>query len=173
MKYMLIVFLAFTVLQAAVGQNGFSPAFPDQPVDFSQVSDSGAWVRGHWVASDPADKQSQLTGPSTSEISCDRERTTCTDTTANIVVMGNTFSLYGGQDEYNVERWNAKEIVASNVGGACRLRNVIKFDRAQKRVYSMQTLSEPIDDLTKKLRDTCKLSGMTLEPKNSTMWRIH
>jgi hypothetical protein len=173
MRRTLILLFVFAVSQQAMGQNGFESTFPDRPVDFSQVNDSGAWVRGHWVAADPTDKQSQLTGPSTSEISCDRARKTCTDTTANIVVMGSTFALSGGQDEYNIERWNAKEIVASNVGGACRLHNVIKFDRVQRRVYSMQTLSEPIDDLPKGLRDICKLSGMTLELKNSTMWRIH
>jgi hypothetical protein len=172
MKRMPILFFVLTASLAAVGQNGFSPVLPDEPVDFSQVNDSGAWVRGHWVAADPTDKKSELTGPSTSEISCDREGKTCADTTASITVMGNTFALSGGRDEYTIERWNSKEIVASNVGGACRVRNVIKFDRVQKRVYSIQTLSEPIDNLPKGLRDLCKLSSMNLELKNSTMWRI-
>ena len=85
--------------------------------------------------------------------------------------MGNTFALSAGCDEYTIERWNSKEIVASNVGGACKVRNVIKFDRVHKRVYWMQALSEPIDDLPKGLKDSCKLVGMNLELKNSTLWR--
>jgi len=168
MKPILILVFAFTSL--ATGQNGFDPVIPDEPVDFSQVNDTYAWVRGHWAAVDPTDKKDQLTGPSTSEISCGQNSKTCTDTNANIVVMGNTFALSGGHDEYTIERWNSKEIVASSVGGTCRVRNVIKFDRVQKHVYWMQTLSEPIGDLPKGLRDTCKLVGMNLELKNSTLW---
>jgi len=168
MKYHLIL-VSLILTAPLAGQNGFIPVMPDEPVDFSQVSDSYAWVRGHWVSADPTDKNDDLTGPSSSEISCSSK--TCTDTSANIVVMGNTFALSGGYDEYTVERWNSKEIVASNVGGACRARNVIKFDRVQKRVYWMQALSEPVDDLPKALKGTCKLVGMNLELKAATMWR--
>jgi hypothetical protein len=165
-----ILILVFVLTSLAVAQNGFDPVIPDKPVEFSQVNDSYAWVRGHWAAVDPTDKKGEMTGPSTSEISCSHSGKTCTDTNANIVVMGNTFALSGGYDEYTIERWNSKEIVASNVGGDCRVRNVIKFDRVQKRVYWMQTLSEPIGDLPKGLRDTCKLVGMNLELKDSTLW---
>ena len=59
------------------------------------------------------------------------------------------FSMSASQDEYVVERWDSKEIVASSVVGLCKVRNVIKFDLVQKRVLFMQTLSEPIDDLPK------------------------
>jgi hypothetical protein len=45
-----------------VAQNGFEPVIPDQPVDFSQVTDSYAWVRGHWVTVDPADKKGAFDG---------------------------------------------------------------------------------------------------------------
>lgn len=169
MKWLYAAICASVVTLAAVGQNGFSPVIPDEPVDFSQVTDSSAWVRGHWIAVDPTDKKDELTGPSTSEISCNTKA--CTDTNANIVVMGQTFALSGGYDEYTVERWNSKEIVASNIGGACHVRNVLKFDRVKKKVYWMQTLSEPIDDLPKGLKDSCKLVGMNLELKNSTLWR--
>lgn len=155
---------------AALGQHGFNTVIPDQPVDFGQVNDSNAWVRGHWIAADPASKKDELAGPSTSEISCNHSSKTCTDTNANIVVTGSTFELSGGHDEYTVERWDSREIVASNVGGICRVRNVLKFDRVQKRVYWMQVLSEPIDDLPKGTKETCKLVGMNLELKNSTLW---
>ncbi len=70
----------------AVGQGGFVATIPDEPVDLSQVNSTTAWVRGHWVA---LDKKSELPGPSTSEISCDRKTRTCYDTTANIMVTGN------------------------------------------------------------------------------------
>jgi hypothetical protein len=170
MRRVLILVLAFASLIGA-GQNGFNPVIPDEPVDFSQVNDSYAWVRGHWASVDPTNKKDELAGPSSSEISCAKSSKICNDTNANIAVMGNAFELTGGYDEYAVERWNSKEIVASNVGGTCQVRNVIKFDRVQKRVYWMQTLSEPIDNLPKGLKDFCKLVGMNLELKNSTLWR--
>jgi hypothetical protein len=149
---------------AAVGQNGFNTVIPDRPVNLSQVNNSYAWVRGHWFGPD-------MTGPSTSEISCAHASKTCTDTTANIAVDGNAFSMSASQDEYVVERWDSKEIVASNVVGLCKVRNVIKFDLVQKRVYFMQTLSEPNDDLPKAMQDSCKMAGMHLELKDSAMWR--
>jgi hypothetical protein len=149
---------------SAVGQNGFTTVTPDQPVSFFQVNDSSAWVRGHWVGPD-------MVGPSVSEISCDRSSMTCTDTQATIYVDGAMFSLDSNQDEYTVERWDKKAIVASNVGGICRVRNVIKFDREEKRVYYMQTLSEPTEDLPKLSQDVCKFASMHLELKDRTMWR--
>lgn len=164
MKQILILVVLMAGSLAAVGQNGFETVIPDRPVNLSQVNNSYAWVRGHWVGPD-------MTGPSTSEISCDHANKTCTDTTANLAVSGNAFSMSGSQDNYTVERWNSKEIVASNLAGDCRVRNVIKFDLVQKRVLFMQTLSEPIDDLPKGLQDICKLTGMHLELKDSTMWR--
>jgi hypothetical protein len=167
-KYCWILGLLF-LSTAALGQHGFNTVIPDQPVDFGQVNDSNAWVRGHWIAADPASKKDELAGPSTSEISCNHSSKTCIDTNANIVVIGSTFELSGGHDEYAVERWDSREIVASNVGGICRVRNVLKFDRVQKRVYWMQVLSEPIDDLPKGIKE-CKLVGMNLELKNSTLW---
>ena len=155
----------------ALGQHGFETVIPNQPVDFSQITDSRAWLEGHWIAVDPNDKNSALTGPSASEISCDRQRKTCTDNNANIVVDGNAFSLSAAADEYTIERWNGKEIVASNIKGICRVRTVIKFDRAQKRVYLMQTLSEPIEELPENSKKLCKLAGLNLELKASTMWK--
>lgn len=168
MSLYLILGFVLTASLAAVGQGGFVATIPDQPVDLSQVNSTFAWVRGHSIA---LDKKSELPGPSTSEISCDRKSRKCYDTTANIMVTGNDFAMSGGHDEYEVERWDDKEIVASNVGGICRVRNVIKFDLVQKRVYALQTLSEPVDDLPKGIRDSCKLVGLNLELKDSTMWR--
>jgi len=168
MKRILVILLVTASL--VVAQNGFEPVIADQPVNFSQVNDSYAWVRGHWAAVNPTDKKGALTGPSTSEISCGGK--TCTDTNANVVVMGNTFALNAGYDEYTVERWNSKEIVASNVSGICRVRNVIKFDRVQKRVFWMQTLSEPLDTKMPQMsKDMCNAVGMNLELKDSTLWK--
>jgi len=154
----------------ARAQNGFTALAPAEPLDFSQINDSYAHVSGHWIPVDAGDKRDALTGPSTSEISCSRSNKTCADTNANIIVTGNTFALNASHDEYTIERWNETEIVASNVGGTCRVRNVIKFDRVQKRVYWMQALAEPVDGLPKGLKDFCKLVGMNLELKNSTLW---
>jgi len=162
MKRLILIFGLLTA--SAAGQNGFTAVIADQPVNFSQVTDSSAWLKGHWVGSD-------MTGPSTSSIFCEHSTRKCTDNNANIYVFGDTFTLDSSQDDYTVERWDKREIVASNVGGICRVRNVIKVDRVQKRVYWMQTLSEPIDDLPKINQDACKLVGMHLELKDSTTWK--
>ena len=103
--------------------------------------------------------------------SCNRSEALCDEDEANIAVMGNTFTLSADRLEYRVERWTDKEIVAANVGGICRVRNVLKFDLVQKKVYSMQALSEPIDEkLPKMSKDACKLVGMNLELKTNTLW---
>jgi hypothetical protein len=162
MKQLIIIFGLLSA--SATGQNGFTAVTAEQPINFSQVNDSSAWVKGHWVDTD-------MTGPSTSLIFCEHSTKKCTDNSANIYVFGNTFTLDSSQDDYAVERWNKQEIVASNVDGICRVRNVIKFDRVQKRVYWMQTLSEPIDDLPKTEQDMCKFANMHLELKDSTSWK--
>jgi hypothetical protein len=167
MQRTLFVIFVFTA-SLAVGQNGFVTATPDEPAEFSQVTDTSAWVRGHWVPVDPSDKKSEMTGPSVSEISC--TRTECSESQASIAVTGNMFSLDSSYVRYAVERWDKKEIVASEIGGICRVRTVVKFDRVQKRVYWMQSLSEPINDLPKMSQDACKLVGMYLELKRGTMW---
>jgi hypothetical protein len=141
-------------------QNGFVTAIPERPVDFSQVDDTLAYAYGHWSA---LDTHSELTGPSVSEISCDHK--TCRESQANIVSFGDTFTMNADTVEYTVERYNSKEIVASNVGGICHVRNVIKFDRIGKRVYSSQTLSEPSDN------PLCKGVGMNLELKDTARWK--
>src|SRR3984885_7927221 len=162
MKKLIVIFGLLSA--SAIGQNGFAAVIPDRPVNFFQVTDSSAWVKGHWVGSD-------MTGPSTSLIFCERSTNKCTDTNANIYVFGDTFTLDSSQDEYTIERWDKREIVASNVDGICRVHNVIKLDRVQKRVYWMQTLSEPIDDLPKIDQDMCKFANMHLELKDSTTWK--
>jgi len=136
---LLVVFAGLT----AVAQNGFETMVPPQPINL-QANGTDVYVQGHWVAQG---KASDLTGPSVSEISCDRRAQTCHESQANIIVMGSSFSLSAVSVDYKVERWNDKEIVAKNIGGICRILNVLKFDLAQKRVYAFQTLSEPTNAL--------------------------
>ena len=123
------------------------------------------------MPTDPSDKKANLTGPSASEISCDRADKVCHETQANITVIGDSFALTADYLTYTVERWNAKEIVASTVGGRCRVRSVIKFDRVNKKVYFMQALSEPVTDLPKLAKDVCDASSMSLELKDGDLWR--
>ncbi len=162
MNKLIVIFGLLTA--SAVGQNGFITTVPERPVEFSQVNDSSAWVKGHWVGAD-------MVGPTVSEIRCDHSTKTCTDKSATIYSFGATFTLDSSQDEYTVERWDKREIVASKIDGSCRVRNVIKFDRIKERVYWMQTLSEPIDDLSKSEQEACKLAHMHLELKGSTTWK--
>jgi hypothetical protein len=166
MKRVLFLTIMFVTLPT-YAQGGFETVIPDKPVTL-QITPDSVWVEGHWVA---LDKQSTLSGPSVSTISCDRHRGECDEQQANIVVMDNTFGLSADDLEYKIERWTSKEIVASNVGGICRVRNVLKFDLEAKRVYSLQTLSEPMDEkLPQMSKDACKKIGMNLELKASTLW---
>ena len=133
----IILILVLLSVATAMGQSGFkSVNLVEQNLSFVQVTDNAAYVRGHWVGGD-------LIGPSTSTIFCQHDSMTCTDDNAQLIPLGNTFTLSGGQDVYRIERWNHQEIVASNIGGICKIRNVIKFDRVHKQVFYMQTLSEP------------------------------
>ena len=155
----------------ALAQNGFVTTVPDEPVNFSRVSDASAWAEGHWVPVDPSDRKSAMLGPSISQIFCDHSAKVCTEKQANIVVDGDAFALNADYVEYTVERWNTREIVASHLEGSCRVRNVIKFDRVNSRVYWIQTLSEPFNNLPKREQDICRDAHMNLELKASTMWK--
>ena len=155
----------------AFAQNGFVTTIADTPVNFSQVSDTSAWIEGHWAPVDPSDRKSAMLGPSISQISCDHSAKACYEKQANIIVVGDMFSLNADYVEYTIERWNAREIVASHIEGSCRVRNVIKFDRVNGKVYWMQTLSEPLNDLPKREQNICKEAHMYLELKASTMWK--
>jgi hypothetical protein len=155
----------------AFAQNGFVTTIPDEPVQFSQVGDDAVWIEGHWMPVDARDRKSQMLGPSISQISCDHSRKVCYEKQANIVVINDMFTLTADFVEYTVERWNKTEIVASTVEGDCRVRNVIKFDRVSSRVYWMQALSEPLNNLPKKEQDACSDAHMYLELKARTMWK--
>ena len=170
MKRTLTLFVA-VFGSVAFAQNGFVTTVPDTHVDFSQVSDTSAWIEGHWASVDPSDRKSAMLGPSISQISCDHSGKACYEKQANIIVDGDMFSLNADYVEYTVERWNAREIVASHVEGSCRVRDVIKFDRVNRKVYWMQTLSEPLNDLPNREQDICKDAHMYLELKASTMWK--
>jgi hypothetical protein len=166
MKCTLILSVMLATLPAAA-QGGFQTVIPDKPINL-QVTPDTLWVEGHWIA---LDKQSTLSGPSVSTISCDRHSGECDEQQANITVMDNAFSLSADVLEYKIERWTNKEVVASNVAGICKVRNVLKFDLEAKRVFSLQTLSEPVDEkLPQMSKDACKKIGMNLELKASTMW---
>jgi hypothetical protein len=151
----------------ALAQKGFETTIPDAPV--SIYSETGfVSVQGHWVA---LDKHSALTGPSVSKITCDRRR--CVENLASMIVDADgSFQLSADTNEYKVERWTPKEIVASTVSGDCRVREVLKFDLVEKRVYYMRTFSEPLDaNLPKLSKEACKDAAMNLELKADTMWK--
>jgi hypothetical protein len=165
------VIVVVLLASLAFAQGGFVTTIPDEPVDFSQVGDSGAWVEGHWAPVDPTDRKSKMLGPSISQISCDHSSKVCYEKQANVVVINDMFTLTADFVEYTVERWSKREIVASTVQGSCRVRNVIKFDRVNGKVYWMQTVSEPLNDLPEKEQGVCNDAHMYLELKASTMWK--
>lgn len=158
MKYCLIVLLVCVPL-SAVAQNGFNPIL-DEPISL-QADSASAYVQGRWVA---LDKQSALPGPSVSEIICSASEGYCHEAQANMAVFKDgSFTLTPDSVDYKIIRWNSSEIVAHNISGICRVLNVLKFDLRQKRVYSLQTLSEPVNDLPKMSQQICNAVGMRLE----------
>jgi hypothetical protein len=115
----------------------------DAPVDFTQVRDSDAYVKGNWVA---LGEHSKLPGISVSEITCDRGSKICRELQGNLIVSGNMFSLVPDDVEYNVVRWTSEETVATSIRGICKTINSLKFDRKNKKVYAIQSLSEPVEN---------------------------
>lgn len=167
-RYLLIVIM---LSGASFAQAGFDTVIPPQALgDTLHIDRDYVTVDGHWI---PSDEKSKMTGPSVSSIVCDRKEGTCSEEQGNITVMGdNTFTLSADHLDYKIERWTMKDIVASNVGGICRVRNVIKIDIEAKRVFYSQALSEPVDDkLPKMSKDACNLIGMNLELKQSTLFK--
>lgn len=164
---MTVLFATILLGSTALGQHGFTPAPPEEPPNFTQVNDEYLWVTGHWVGKD-------MTGPASSEISCVKKGMTCTDTQANITIIGGTFKMTGDVTEYTVERWTSQEIVATVAGRApCHLRQVLKVDRVAKRISWMMALSEPLDsNLPKSTRDFCAASEMNLELKDGQSWNL-
>jgi hypothetical protein len=169
MKSIWLTLVLFYVTLSVHAQGGFTTVAPDRPVNIIQVPDTGdVLVSGHWVA---LDKKSELTGPSVSEIHCDRK--TCYESQANMTVFKDgTFAIDADYVEYQVERWSKNEIVAKSVKGTCRMLNVLKFDLVQKKVYSKSTLSEPTNDLPKLNKDLCAASETNLELKDFTVWKM-
>lgn len=131
---------------------------------------------GVWVASGSSSPPS---GPSVSEISCSRPDRSCHEQMANIVVIGDTFSVNPDSADYQVTRWNETEIVAENrdvqaspLAGNCHLLGVLKIDLLHKKVYAYQTLAEPVvpgDSPSGKLIDS---AGMC-KAANNTLWELH
>jgi hypothetical protein len=158
-RFLVVLIVMFGTL--ALGQHGQFNPIVDSPVDFAQVSDNHAFVEGNWVA---LDERSKLPGVSVSEISCDHAQKVCHELQANLVfVGGDEFSLIPDALDYSVVRWNSKEIVAQNIGGICKVLNSLRFDLLTKKVYYLQSLSEPVESLPELSKKMCNAVGMRLE----------
>src|SRR5690348_14489540 len=136
----LLVLISSVLLFAQTGPPPFQP-MTQHPV-LLQADPDHIYVEGYWI---PIDKQSTPTGPSVSEISCERRESNCHEAQANIIVVSEgIFTLVAASVDYRILRWNSKEVVARNEPtGICRVVNVLKFDLQAKKVYALQTLSEP------------------------------
>src|SRR5271156_1053771 len=100
LRYVLILFL--TLPLSASAQVKFTPVLTG-PVEFFQITDSSVFVNGFWV---PLDKKSELSGPSTSQISCDRREGICNELQVNVWIYGNLVQFEPDSAEYKVIRWN-------------------------------------------------------------------
>lgn len=163
------IFLLVVASLSGQGKNLQFVPITDMPLDFSQVGDDDAYVQGDWVA---MDKHSELAGISTSEIICSRKGMVCHESQANLTIMGNAFTLRPDYLDYKITRWNSREIVANNISGICRVNNSLKFDRKNKKVYFLATLSEPVENLPKMSKEICNAAGeQRLELQGNTMYR--
>lgn len=146
----------------------------DEPVTITILRDS-VYASGVWVASGSS---SSPAGPSASEIHCSHAEGTCHEEMANIVAIGDSFSLTPDSADYRVTRWTEGELVAENrdvrgpiLAGSCHLMGVLKIDFSSKKVYAYQTLLEPVLP-TKNSNKVIDGEGMC-KAANDTLWELH
>lgn len=143
-------------------------ALIDRPVEI-QMTSGFVSVEGSWVA---LDERSTLAGPSVSRILCDKAESTCHESQSNITIIDNQFTLSADSVDYKIARWDSKEIVAQNISGVCRVLHVLKFDLQNKKVYTLDSLSEPVEDLPKMARDACNAIWLRLELRGGTSYSL-
>lgn len=137
---------------------------------FVYIHNDYVGVSGVWV---DRESKNPPAGPSFSDITCVRSEGTCEEAQANIVGFGDgTFSLTAAHAEYQIDRWNEEEIVAKGQpAGICKVLNVLKIDLKLKKVYTLQTLSEPVNENLPKLsKDLCGLVNSTWELHEDTLF---
>ena len=184
MKNVVLLLLLSTI---AIAQRG-KAEFAEKPVKdgpFTHLTDEPAKLfvykdsvsaLGVWVASGSS---SAPAGPSVSSIYCNHRENTCHEQMANILAVGDTFSLNPDSADYSVTKWNENEIVAENrdvegplLAGPCHLMGVLKIDLLHKKLYAYQTLTEPVlptDTPKDKIIDS---EGMC-KAANNTLWELH
>lgn len=163
--YVGLVLISSVLLYAQVEPPPFQP-MTNSPVLLQSDSDH-LYVEGNWIS---VDKQ-PLSGPSVSEISCDRAEGQCHEAQANIMVVSKgIFTLVAASVDYKIIRWNSREVVAQNAPtGICRVVNVLKVDLQAKKVFALQTLSEPVDSSLPQMgKDICNAAGLNLELRDKT-----
>jgi hypothetical protein len=147
--------LAVLFPSAAFGQGGFVPLTAQVPS--IQSSANAIYVRGYWTGN--------LSGPSTSEITCDRK--VCREDAASMTVMESAFALSANHKEYAVTSWTTAEVVAVTEGGACHVRSTLRFDLIHGRVFSTSVV---VGSSLGPLCDADALK-MSLELKDSSLFR--
>ena len=140
----------------------------DGPAEI-QIGAGYVSVTGSWKA---LDERSALSGPSVSELLCDKAEKACHESQANISVIGNEFALTADSVDYKITRWDSKEIVAQNISGICRVLHTLKVDLQNKKVYALDSLSEAAEDLPKISKDVCNAVGMRLELRGATTYSV-
>ncbi len=147
----------------------------DEPARFF-VYKGAVHALGVWVASGSSSPPS---GPSVSDIYCNRSDKSCHEQMANIISIGDAFSLNPDSADYQVTRWNDNEIVAENrdvqgplLAGECHLLGVLKIDLVQKKVYAYQTLAEPVVPRESPPNNLIDSEGMC-KAANNTLWELH
>ena len=162
---------AKTIRTALSPKKTFQFEAPDMP-GLLTADNFSAYASGHWIS---LSKNNSLPGPSAADINCYHEQSSCTEDRADITEWADDFNLRATHEEYQVEQWTEREILASYIdSGTCRMRNTLKIDVVEKRVYLIQRESEPQagqDSPLSKITGPCNLNEIDLELRSFAMWK--
>lgn len=172
MRTLAIFLLLATALGAAQAPKSEWAKTPVKSGAFVHLKDALAFIyiangyvgaSGVWV--DPESKNPPA-GPSVSDITCVRSEGTCEE--AQAIILGfpdGTFTLTADHVKYQIDRWNEQEIVAKGQpSGVCKVVNVIRIDLKLKKIYALQTLSEPVNEQLPQIsKGLCSVVGSNWE----------
>jgi hypothetical protein len=115
-------------------------SLPNYEFDISSPPDSGPVVvtRGTWISASGIPEKLQTT-----TIECRKGTMRCMQSAAVIVFIEGRGLMESTQTEFEVERWNDKEIVTKATGDSCSARTLM-LDLVEKRARSRVTMKREL-----------------------------
>jgi hypothetical protein len=162
----------------AFPQNGFTTMTADEPISWNYDPKScnaagqcNIGLTGHWIG---VDKHSEPTGPSVSELFCERLSRVCEESSATMTVFPDkSFTLTADHTTYAIKSWTDKEIIAfvENVG-ICKMTQTVQIDIASHRVFWIANLPRVPVSLPKMSQDICNASNLRMELKGDAVFVV-